>query len=286
MKVCLKEPEPPSLANFRAAKPAAKWEEMKNDAHNGGQEAYADVKRSLVRAQRGLCAYCERQIAPAVDNDSIRSKTQGQRVEHYHSKSDSTPAKNWALDWNNLWAVCTGGNNRPPTGEIADTAEFLEPAAENLSCDAAKERQITNGALDVAHEGLLLAPSDLPSFPPLFTCSSDGIVSPSENCAKVSIVGNRLPSTEELVSDTIKHFNLNCGRLTERRRIVRSQLEKSMSSMRASSPHLQSSELSQTVARRFLTASGNSCWREFFTMIRDRLGEPAEAHLRANNYAG
>ncbi len=286
MKICRKEPEPSSLTSFRAAVPTATWDQMKNDPFNGGQAAYADIKKSLVRSHRGLCAYCERQIATAIDDASIASKAQDQRVEHYHSKSDSTPTKNWALDWNNLWAVCTGGNNRPAGGATADPAEYLEPVAENLSCDAAKERQITTNQLDVDHEGKLLSPAEIPAFPPLFEYSSEGVISPSANCPQVTIEDNALPSTAALVADTITHFNLNCGRLTERRRIVRSQLEKDIAKMRSASPGVPPSDLLTRLARRFLSASGNSCWPEFFTMIRVRLGEPAEAHLRANNYAG
>jgi len=34
---------------------------------------------------------------------------------------------NWALDWQNLWAVCTGGDKRPPRGEPTDPRRYLPP---------------------------------------------------------------------------------------------------------------------------------------------------------------
>ncbi len=54
-----KPPEPVSFTTFRAAQPNATWEQMRDDAHHGGQQAYVDIKSALVRAQRGLCVYCE-----------------------------------------------------------------------------------------------------------------------------------------------------------------------------------------------------------------------------------
>jgi len=56
MKMCPKLPEPPSLTAYRLAQPQAQWDTMKDDAFHGGQQAYGDVKRTLVRGQRCLCA--------------------------------------------------------------------------------------------------------------------------------------------------------------------------------------------------------------------------------------
>lgn len=94
MKCCCKEREASSLQAFRSARPTATWEQMRDDPHNCGKTAYAEIKASLLRSQRGLCAYCEMDLG-------VNSSQQ--RVEHYHSKSDLTDQKNWALDWSNLW---------------------------------------------------------------------------------------------------------------------------------------------------------------------------------------
>jgi uncharacterized protein (TIGR02646 family) len=154
VKACLKLPEPASLTAYRQAQPSASWDNMRNDSLHGGQQAYLDVKRSLIRGQRGLCAYCEIRLADGLDDQAIDAKRHEQRVEHFHPRSDNSDPLNWALHWLNLWAVCLGGSDRPPAGVPADPLRFQEPLPANLSCDAFKEGQIERGRLPASPEGL------------------------------------------------------------------------------------------------------------------------------------
>jgi hypothetical protein len=59
MKICKKMPEPASLDAYRSAQPEGTWDQMRDDPYHGGQPAYRDIKSTLVKAQRCLCAYCE-----------------------------------------------------------------------------------------------------------------------------------------------------------------------------------------------------------------------------------
>src|SRR4051794_17876168 len=98
---------------------------MRNDPHHGGQQAYRDIKRTLVRAQRCLCAFCEMRIADGTDNAALDARKSEQRVEHFHPKDDTVRPPNWALHWPNLWTVCLGGSRRPLTGEAVDIQTYL-----------------------------------------------------------------------------------------------------------------------------------------------------------------
>lgn len=272
MKRCQKEDEPSSLQTFRAARPTATWEQMRNDPHDGGMTAYADIKASLLRSQCGLCAYCEMDLGNALSL---------QRVEHYHSKNDSTDQKNWALEWGNLWLVCLGGSGRPAGDVPPDPRHCLEPLEINLSCDAFKDRQINQGHLPVAHEGILLSPHEIPAFPRLFKFSPEGGIEPDDTaCANVIIASNRTVNTLDLTQSTIAHLNLNCPRLTENRRIAKAQLEKRMQVAR------QSGKSIADIVRGLLHDGVAGRWREFFTLIRWRIGQPAEEHLTAINFNG
>ncbi|HEY6333128.1 MAG TPA: hypothetical protein VI756_27645 [Blastocatellia bacterium] len=210
---------------------------MRDNALHGGQQAYIDVKRTLVRGQRGLCAYCEARLADGLDDQALDAKKHEQRVEHYHPKSDKTGALNWALEWSNMWAVCLGGSSRPPQGAPPDPLGFLEPLPANLSCDAFKEHQVDARRLPVDPEGWILSPADVPAFPILFQFAPVGTPEPhSSNCAATTMPGNQHVSTEMLVSETIKHLNLGYVRLNEARRVARAQLEKRIEIARKRSP--------------------------------------------------
>jgi hypothetical protein len=89
MKLCRKLPEPASLANYRHAQPEGTWDNMRDDPHDGGQQAYRDIKRTVVRGQRCLCAFCETRIADGTHDDEIDRKRDTQRVEHFHPKDDT-----------------------------------------------------------------------------------------------------------------------------------------------------------------------------------------------------
>lgn len=287
MKHCRKPPEPPSLTAYRAAQPNATWEQMRDDPLHGGQEAYADIKPALVRGQRGLCAYCEIHVTKGLTHSDLEESKAQQRVEHFHPKSDTTGPMNWALHWPNLWAVCLGGSQKPPEGEPLDPRHYLPPLPENLSCDAFKDYQIRVGRLAPAPEGWMLAPDEVPPFPRLFQFAPDGTPEPDPaGCAACSVPGNRHPDTATLVSETIKHLNLGCSRLNRNRRIARAQLEKRIAQLRTDNPGGDPRAILLHLARQLFSNNQGSRWAEFFTLIRWRLGETAEARLREMEFAG
>src|SRR6266545_4047285 len=99
--------EPPLLAKYRAAYPdeekrptseaTAAWDQFKSD-----QPAWAELLATLVKAQQGLCIYCEQRIVDGagklVANDY--------QVEHVRAKSG---ALGRVLEWRNLALACGGG---------------------------------------------------------------------------------------------------------------------------------------------------------------------------------
>jgi len=282
VKPCRKLPEPSTLIVYRTAQPESTWEEMKDDPWHGGQLSYVDVKRTLVRGQRCLCAYCEIRIARGPSDPELQASTRDQRVEHFHPKADLNRPPNWALHWPNLWAVCLGGDRRPPAGEPFDPERYLPPLPDNLSCDAFKDHQIKAGKLNASPEGWMLAPNELPAFPGLFQFAPDGTPEPCpENCAAHIVLNNRYPDTATLVSRTIEHLNLGCARLNRSRCIAKARLEKMIEGFRENSRGANPQQLRLQLARRLFSNDVSTPWPEFFTLIRWRLGEPAEEHLHA-----
>lgn len=287
MKTCAKLTEPASLTAYRAAQPEGTWDRMRDDPHHGGQQAYRDIKRTLVAGQRGLCAYCEMRIADGMGEAEIAAKSRQQRVEHFHPKDDVRRPPNWALHWPNLWAVCLGGSGRPPSGEPHDESRFLPPLPENLSCDAFKDHQIKAGKLPHDPEGWILAPDEVPAFPLLFRFTSEGRPEPhAENCAGVVLPNNRHPDTVTLVEYTIENLNIGCSRLNRNRSRVSHELERMIKRARELSPGVPPPQVMLHLARRLLSASIQSPWPEYFTLIRCRLRDAAEVHLRSIGFAG
>lgn len=114
MKKCMKLLEPPTFEAYRQAQPQGSWDQMPNDPFHGGQQAYTDVKRTLVRGQRCLCAYCEIEIAGGTDDADIDAKKHEQRVEHFlasQGRSEWYPQLVAPLAQS---AVCLGRLQRPP----------------------------------------------------------------------------------------------------------------------------------------------------------------------------
>lgn len=275
VKYCKKLPEPASLAGYRAENPDAKWDEMRNDHLHDGIRAAQEIKVTLIKGQRCLCAYCECQLAADNSDASIQEHKASQRVEHFHPKSLKRPP-NWDLLWTNLWAVCMGGSTQ--TEEVRSTG--LHPLPDNLSCDSFKDHQQQRGRLPDNPAGFILAPDEVPAFPRLFSFSPDGVPEPDiKNCATITITSNRYQTTHELVSKTIEHFNLGCFRLAERRRIARAQLEKRIEQTRKQNPGKTPREVMDTFARSMFSRNCDRAWPEFFTLIRWRLGDVAEQQL-------
>jgi uncharacterized protein (TIGR02646 family) len=283
VKLSAKLPEPPTLSAYRTAQPDGTWNDMRDDPLHGGQQAYRDIKRTLLKAQRCLCAFCETKLADGTSDAQLDARKHEQRVEHFHPKSDMVQPPNWALDWPNLWAVCMGGSN--PDKQIQE--DVIYPLPENLSCDAYKEYQVSVGKLPAAPEGWILAPNETPAFPPLFQYSPDGVPEPNpDNCASVTLPNNQYPDTITLVSKTVEHLNLGCPRLNRNRLVAKATLEKMITFARTRSPGAPPEVILTNLARRYFSNDPDSAWCEFFSLIRWRLGATAEQHLQSIHFNG
>ena len=209
MKLGQKLAEPATLAAYRQEQLDASWDNMRNDPFHGGQQAYLDIKQTLMQGQRGLCAYCEIRLVNSLTSEAIYAKRHEQRVEHFHPKEDRNGSVNWALRWSNLWVVCLGGSQAPPDGTPIDLNHYMPPLPDNLSCDAFKDHQIKIGKLPANPEGWLLAPNEVTAFPLLFQYAPDGTPEPhSTNCVLVRITSNFYSDTATIVSKTIEHLNI------------------------------------------------------------------------------
>jgi uncharacterized protein (TIGR02646 family) len=253
-----------ALAPFAQAFPDAGWDEFRN--HNGGID-YASVKRAIFADQGQLCAFCETRI------ESTDGQKHLQRIEHFHSKSDTDTSHNWTLDWQNLIGVCLGGSG-------LDNDRSLFPAPQNLSCDAYKGHLIEKSKLPVECEGLLLNPLLLPAFPCLFDLDKPtGELRPNVNaCEQVEIADNRCASVVELVQNTIDVLNLNCDRLNKQRLAVLHGYERRIKQARLKNDRT----IFQTLAQRWF----GQHWPAFFTTRRILLGSHAEVHLQTMSYNG
>jgi hypothetical protein len=157
---------------------------------------------------------------------------------------------------------------------------------ENLGCDAFKDHQIKAGKLASDPDGWILAPDEVPAFPLLFHFAPDGKPEPHvENCASQTLPNNHHADTSVLVARTIERLNLGCARLNRSRCIVRARLEKQIQRARQQAPGASPPEVLLHLARRVFSTDVDSPWPQFFTLVRWRLGEQAEAHLRSISFA-
>jgi len=271
MKRVLKGVEPPTLVRFKTAAPGSTWEQMRNHPHYSGQQAYQDCRSRCIADQHGLCAYCEIDIR---DNNPLRC-----RVEHFHSKSDTTTNHNWALDWQNMLGVCNGGDNP----HLTNPGFHMSPTTANLSCDAHKDRMIQQQHLPLRCEGWILNPQQLQSFPALFRLDkATGFLHPDANQCAISppFANNQHATNQLLVQHTIDMLNLNCDRLAQGRlRLIR-DIERKKKEQRQAGYTPQQGLMN--LAQRYFQIM----WPGFFTTIRFCLGHTAETYLKENAYQG
>ena len=267
MKRIIRLAEPDQLTHYRAANPASTWEKMRNDAV--GRVAYDAVRARLLNGQGDLCAFCEIGLH---DHDPLKC-----RVEHFHPKSDTSTAHNWALDWYNMVAVCMGGSQRyqqPP--------HALEPLPQNLSCDAYKDQMVNTKQPSECCEGWIIDSLQLPAFLNLFfLAKSTGRLQPDEKaCAEISLPGNQHSSTHALVQHTINMLNLNCDRLCQARLSVIWDIERSKKRIR--DRNIPADQALRELAEHYFRRR----WPAFFTTIRFCLGAAAEQYLTDIGFQG
>ncbi|ETR71629.1 MAG: hypothetical protein OMM_02351 [Candidatus Magnetoglobus multicellularis str. Araruama] len=202
MKKIKKTPGPNSLTNYEKEYPGANWSDFKN--FNAGED-YQCIRNQVLKDQGGLCAYCETKI--------INLPPHKQRVEHFHAKSDRvTSNKNWALDWNNIFGVCIGGD---------DSDKKLHPLPENLSCDSHKNHLVNKKQLPEACEKFLVNPLTMIATPCLFDFhKATGELRPNIKTQKHASKENDYEVSEELLKQSIDILNLNCDRLKQQRLLI------------------------------------------------------------------
>jgi uncharacterized protein (TIGR02646 family) len=255
MKRCVKsQPEPAILASYRSGSPNSTWDQMKNES----PACYSSLRERLGQDQGGLCAYCEMILT-----------TDNTQVAHFHPKSDTNGANNWALDWDNLWLACKGGSQ----SWMRDENCFCPPLPDNLSCDERKGGKVLDD--DV------FAPNEIPAYPRVFSYHQqpDRIeIRPDQDMCE----GAGIPV--EKVQRTIDEFNLNCGRLVSARLALHRQLEQAIKRLRESGMDPQQGFAS--LVKKHLSKDTNGRWQRFLTLVRWRFGKAAEDHLQAIGYEG
>ncbi|MBF4223258.1 TIGR02646 family protein, partial [Vibrio anguillarum] len=145
MKTINKGVEPNRLGVFRAANPDALWgkdkksNELTEEAFRCCGARYQETQQQLRTDQGNLCAYCEQDLLSGT-NGSLDDC----RIEHFHPKSKRDLGEpNWGLTWDNLLAVCCGGNQ----SEVVDSDTRFETEPENYSCDVPKGDKILDAII-------------------------------------------------------------------------------------------------------------------------------------------
>ena len=254
MKKVRKSPMiPQALTDYVVANPNADWENFRNETANG----YAVVKQQLTADQRGLCAYCEIDLHIHAQNglDDFR-------VEHFHPKKPHNPPPNHALEWQNLLAVCTGGNIR----DLEIRERFTSP---DHSCDVPKANyNWTNQIFN---------PLTLPSFPRLFSFN--------ENTGEILVDIKSCPDESRTVAnETIKLLRLSAPRLNRLRQPVFEMLNARLQELVSNGFTIEAASV--LIAEELLPEQESVSLPAFFTAIRWYLGEAAEQRLKTIGYDG
>lgn len=251
----------PLLDAYLQVFPLDKWQQFRRN----DQDGYQQVKASLIADQRGLCAFCEIDLAQfqGVGLDDFQ-------VEHFFPKSPHQPPPNRSLDWFNLLGACLGGYE----GNVGDRERFTSP---DLCCGQHKG--------DANLGGKILDPlKDVPTFPPLFAFDEAGNMRVDPDCPS---------ALEALAQATIDALRLSPApdksvpfpRLPKFRKKVVQTLGRQVSELLNSNGNNLEQALSD-LAGMYFPANSDVPWPAFFSCIRWYLGDAAEARLRGIGYKG
>ena len=248
-----KGPVPDCLQNFRRENQNCnEWAFF----YDNYPQTYGELKSIIFKQQGGVCAYCE---------DTVMDKHL-QRIEHFHPKSHDDPNHNWAFDWENMLGCCMGGSTDKSDSEI----KFDQ---KNLHCDAHKETCPTA----TFFKGDLLNPLTMPSVCLFDIDYHTGELKPNEEtCAHVTIPAgeNNYDSVFQLVDETIRILNLNCGSLKKKRLCVIKEFERERKSKRQN-PKANKKSVRTAIAQKWFEGRILS----FFTTRRILLGHYAEQFI-------
>jgi len=261
-KVLKRDNVPPLLGAYVQVNPNNDWEQFTGNDRDGASE----VRKTLQLDQRGLCAYCEIDLAPGHGRglDDFR-------VEHFHPKKPHNPPPNRALDWQNLLAVCTGGNAKG----VAERERFTSP---DHSCDVPKENH--------NWVGQILDPlTDIPAFPPLFAyVETTGAMMVDHTTCPAPLVAKAEASIDKLRLSPPRTEAGADSRLLRFRKAVIDKLRDELQSHLASGLSLP--EAAEQLAQTHFPSGLDGTWPAFFSCIRWYLGPAAEHRLTAIGYRG
>lgn len=254
MKNVLKSPEPSDLQKYKKKNISQykTWKSFKRTS------AYNSVRETLIRDQKGLCAYCE-----------IDLHTSDRCIEHFIPRHQSTQENNYDLDWQNMLANCRGGMENIDISDEENERRISRPPNRVACCSAAKD--------DFNPDGKLLNPLELPTLRLFRFSSLDGEIRPDENvCQKVGI-------PIEYVQFTIQKLGLNVLRLKNERVAIIAEITQELDQRDDGTinPILLKKQIA---SERF--GDGKHDWPAFFTTIRWVLGKGAEDHLVDISYLG
>lgn len=258
MKKIQKSPEPRNLTEFRLQNRNANWDAVHSNP------VYQTIVRTAWQDQGDLCAFCERIPSP-------RDKG----IEHFLQKSATPQGQNWSTDWQNMLAVCKGG----------ELTSDQDPLPQNLSCDKHKNHWVNKKQLPADCEGYLLNPLMIDAFNQLF------LFNPQTGELNVNYVGcqshpvlspNYLtPNTNAgLAENTLKALNLNCPRLCRERKILWNEVQKGLAQYRQQGNKAKYAK--QKLAERYFSRK----WPAYFTTLRIILKPVADQHLQTIHYQG
>jgi len=249
--------EPLQLSSYRAVKPEGDW-----DGFRKNRQRYKALKEQLIQDQKGLCAYCENNLALA---DEQVQGTDDFRIEHFHPKKPHEPPPNHALDWKNLLGVCTGGNQM----DVIDN-RFTTP---DHSCDVPKNN---NNWVEIILNPLY----DVPAFPRWFQYIEQG-----NDAGKIEVDLKLCPTDlQQKAQETIDKLNLNAERLKRFRAKVIENFRKHFEELTRLG-HSEDEALEE-LAEDCFVISTQEHWLPFFTCIRWYLADKAENQLQKIGYNG
>jgi uncharacterized protein (TIGR02646 family) len=250
---------PQGLDDYLQENPNDTW----GDFRNNDQAAHKVVQNTLRSDQRGLCAYCEIDLARyhGVGHDDFR-------VEHFHPKKrPPEPPPNWDLEWHNLLAVCRGGSEK----YLGDNSRSTSP---DHSCDVPKNEQNLTG--------VILNPlEDIPAFPPIFEFDESGGMQVALNCPE--LLRDKAEKTIQYL-----HLDLRANVISHRLRRLRKAVIDNLRNQIMAELSMGKTEIeaASELAEIYFSSQQNSQWPAFFSCIRWYLGPSAEARLQAIDYNG
>lgn len=254
MKIAPKGVEPQGLSVYRMANPNGSWSNFRKS-----RPRISSIQTALKSDQGHLCAYCEIDLV-----DGLSQENSDMRVEHFHPKSDKSTAHNWALDWNNLLAVCHGGSSK-------FVAQASKRFTTDHSCDVPKSDKVL--------DGLILNPLQLPSGRSVFSFDrATGSASVDTGaCAALGL-------SPDVAQKTIDELHLDGTRLRRLRKPALDKVNEQLS--RLTSCGLSVEDAREALARIYTERDVAGKWPAFFSAIRCYLGSAAEVALSTKGYTG